>query len=101
MIGIEKDLYDDMVNIYNEASLQCNYKPIRFLQMLNSKGPVITAKELIRKHGVTYDFNRLWECGRLDLSLEALLLKDKYKVLFTEEEIEICKNRLKEYEYKI
>ena len=36
----------------------------------------------------------------LDLSLEALIIKDKYKELFTEEEIEKCLNRLKEYGYK-
>lgn len=40
------------------------------------------------------------ECKRLDLSLEVLVLKEKYKELFTDEEREICINRLKDYGYK-
>ena len=36
----------------------------------------------------------------LDLSLEALIIKDKYKELFTEEQREKCLNRLKKYGYK-
>lgn len=100
MKQIELDLFNDMVNIYREADRQCNYKPTRFLQTLQVKGAIVTAKELINKPGVTEGFTRLWECKRLDLSLEALVIKDKYKELFTKEEREICLNRLKEYGYK-
>ncbi|HBF8535342.1 TPA: hypothetical protein STY79_001035 [Clostridioides difficile] len=100
MNQIELDLYHDMVNIYKEADLQCNYKPTRFLQLINNKGALLAAKELINKEGVTEGFTRLWECKRLDLSLEVLVLKEKYKELFTDEEREICINRLKDYGYK-
>lgn len=100
MNQIELDLYHDMVNIYKEADLQCNYKPTRFLQLINNKGALLAAKELINKEGATEGFTRLWECNRLDLSLEVLVLKEKYKELFTDEEREICINRLKDYGYK-
>ncbi|AXU29126.1 TPA: hypothetical protein ACKONR_001284 [Clostridioides difficile] len=100
MNQIELDLYHDMVNIYKEADLQCNYKPTRFLQLINNKGALLAAKELINKEGVTEGFTRLWECKRLDLSLEVLVLKEKYKELFTDEERKICINRLKDYGYK-
>lgn len=95
----EIELYKDMINIYKEADLQCNYRPTRFLQMLNEKGALITAKELINKSNVTEGFTRLWECKRLDLSLENLILKDKYKELFTDNERQLCLDRLKEYGY--
>ena len=49
MNQIELDLYHDMVNIYKEADLQCNYKPTRFLQLINNKGALLAAKELINK----------------------------------------------------
>lgn len=100
MNQIELDLYHDMVNIYKEADLQCNYKPTRFLQLINNKGALLAAKELINKEGATEGFTRLWECKRLDLSLEVLVLKEKYKELFTDEEREISINRLKDYGYK-
>lgn len=41
------------------------------------------------------------ECKRLDLSIEALVMKDKYKELFTDEERRICKDRLKEYDFVV
>ena len=100
MNQIELDLYHNMVNIYKEANLQCNYKPTRFLQLINNKGALLAAKELINKEGATEGFTSLWECKRLDLSLEVLVLKEKYKELFTDEEREICINRLKDYGYK-
>lgn len=99
MNQIELELYKDMINIYKESDLQCNYRPTRFLQMLNEKGALITAKELINKSNATEGFTRLWECKRLDLSLEVLILKDKYKELFTDNERQLCLDRLKEYGY--
>lgn len=101
MKDIELDLYKDMVNIYKESDLQCNYRPTRFLQMLNEKGALITAKELINKSNATDGFTRLWECNRLDLSLEALVLKEKYIALFSEKERNKCKERLISYGYVI
>lgn len=44
MIKLELDLYNDMVKIYKEAVIQCDYKPTRFLQMLGKKGVLVTAR---------------------------------------------------------
>jgi len=41
----------------------------------------------------------LLELGRLDLSIEALVIRDEFKPLFTEEEIEICRKKLEECDY--
>lgn len=68
--------------------------------MINNKGVLLVVKELINKEGVIEGFIRLWECKRLDLLLEVLVLKEKYKELFIDEEREICINRLKDYGYK-
>lgn len=45
-------------------------------------------------------FKTLYNKNRLDLSVEHFVIQPKYKELFTEEEIETCINRLKEYNYK-
>ncbi len=90
-----------MLNIYEQAYLQCNYRSTRFRQMVANEGEVKTAKKLIYKNGGTAGFERLYKCNRLDLSVEALVSQDKYRELFTEEEITMCKERLKEYGYVV
>lgn len=67
---------------------------------MTEKGGVEAARSLILKDGGTDGFAKLWELGRLDLSVEALVLKDEYKELFTDHEREACRYRLKEYNYK-
>ena len=42
-------------------------------------------------------FTTLWELKRLDLSVEAFVLRSEYAPLFTEEERGIARARLKEY----
>jgi hypothetical protein len=45
-------------------------------------------------------FTSLWERKRLDLTVEAVILEEtKSHPLFTEEEIEICRKRLRGYGY--
>ncbi|SFC47907.1 hypothetical protein [Clostridium uliginosum] len=100
MSQLELDLYNDMLRIYKEAEIQCNYKPTRLREMLLNQGGLKTAKKLISKNGGTDGFVRLWECHRLDLSVEALVLNDKYKELFTEEDMNVCRDKLKEYGYE-
>lgn len=101
MTQLELDLYNDMLRIYKEADNQCNYRPTRFREMILSEGGLKTAKKLISKNSGTDGFVRLWECKRLDLSVEALVLNEKYKELFTEEERTMCKDRLQAYKYQI
>ena len=55
---------------------------------------------MILRDGGTDGFAKLWELGRLDLSVEALVLKDEYKELFSDQEREACRSRLKEYNFK-
>lgn len=99
MNDLEKEFFSKMKNIYIEADNECGYRATRFLQMLGEKGGVATAKSLINKPGGTEGFEKLWELGRLDLSIEALVIKEEYKPLFTDEEIQLCTEKLKEYGY--
>lgn len=96
---LEKHFHKDMVEIYEKAKTDCGYVATRFIQMVAEKGGLVTAKELIIKDEDTYGFERLYELKRLDLSVEALVLEDKYKDLFTSYEKKKCKDRLKKYGY--
>jgi len=68
--------------------------------MLTEKGGIGTARYLIYAEDTTSGFTRLYEAGRLDLSVEALIFdNEEYHPLFSEEELEIIRKRLKKYEY--
>ena len=100
MTETERKFNIAMKDIYETAKRECGYTATRFMQLVAEKGGVAAAKQLIRKAGGTDGFATLWEHGRLDLSVEACILKDEYKELFTDEEREICKKRLLQFGYK-
>jgi len=97
----EKQFHQAMIDIYETAQKECGYNATRFLQLVGSKGGLAAAKQLISKPAGTEGFATLWECGRLDLSVEAHALKPEYCELFTEEERKLCTARLKEFGYSI
>ena len=99
MTTLEKRFEQDMIDIYTTAKKECGYNASRFLQILGAKGGLAAAKQLINKPGGTDGFTTLWEHHRLDLSVEAHVLKSEYAELFTEEEKNICRTRLKEFGY--
>lgn len=101
MNDLERKFNKDMINIYNEAKKELNYNATRFLQLISEKGGVRAAKHLISKEDGTSGFDTLWEMGRLDLSVEAHVLKPEYNVLFTEEERKVCRSKLEQFGYRI
>jgi hypothetical protein len=71
----------------------------RFTPMLNEHGATETWRRL--KRGPTTGFVELWEAGRLDLSLEALVVEHpKYHALFSDEEIAEMREELAQYGYE-
>ena len=49
----------------------------------------------------TEGFATLWQHNRLDLSVEAHVLKPEYTELFSDEERQLCRDRLKEFGYPV
>lgn len=101
MSTLENKFNNDMKNIYFVAKKEIGYNASRFMQLVSQKGGVLAAKQLISKDGGTYGFEVLWEHKRLDLSVEAHVLKEEYQELFTNEERTLCKKRLEEFGYKV
>ena len=99
MTILEKLFEQEMIDIYMTAKKECGYTASRFLQMLGAKGGLAAAKQLISKPGGTDGFTTLWEHGRLDLSVEAHVLKAEYAELFTDEERRMCRERLEQFGY--
>lgn len=100
MESLEKKFNEDMHQIYLSAKKELKYNATRFMQLVSEKGGVQAARQLIMKDGGTYGFEVLWENKRLDLSVEAHVLKPEYRELFSNKEIDMCRKRLEEFGYE-
>ncbi|CEG27129.1 hypothetical protein [Bacillus sp. B-jedd] len=99
---LEVEFHKAMVGIYQDGLKHCNYRAARFLQMVSNEGGLKTAKKLLAdSNKVSEGFMNLLECNRLDLTVEALVLKVRFQPLFTEKELTEAKFRLEQYHYLI
>ena len=101
MDDLESRFHQAMFDVYRNAKRECNYNATYFLQMVSEYGGLEAARRLLRKDKVSSGFTTLWECGRLDLSVEAKALRPEFAPLFTEEEREIARMRLAQYGYDV
>ena len=99
---LEIEFHEAMLNIYRTAKSEAGYNAQRFLQMVVDHGGIEAAKMLINSRTVSEGYTALWERGRLDLTVEAIVLETKkYHPLFTPDELQVCAERLKEYKYNV
>jgi len=90
----------EMENIYVRAKEEAGYTASIFHRMLIEKGGLATAKQLINDPTVSQGYTNLWERGRLDLSVEAVVIDNpKWHSLFTAEELARARKRLIDYRY--
>ena len=98
---LEEQFHGAMLDIYRRAKSEAKYNATQFLSMVSRIGGLQTAKSLINSTTVSSGYTALWERGRLDLSVEAVVLQtERFHALFTAEELTICQQRLQEYEYE-
>ena len=95
---IEGAFHEEMVRIYEEAT-KFGYRPAYFLQMVEEMGGLGAARQLLRGSKISYGLQRLYDEGRLDISMEALILQDPWSSLFTEAELAQAKQRLDDLGY--
>ena len=88
-----------MLEIYKNAKKDIRYNASRFLGMVSDQGGLKTAQTLLHATSVSDGYTKLWEHQRLDLSVEALILEERWTSLFSAEERAIATTRLKEYGY--
>lgn len=87
-----------MAQIFLRADKEANYRATVFHQMLTEYGGLLTAKKLIAPASKVSDgYTALWERGRLDLTVEALIVRQPWIGLFSAEEIATAKKRLNAY----
>ena len=99
MTDIERRFGEAMFAIYREAR-NIGYTPSVLLRMLHDKGALQTARQLINASQPSDGYTRLWELGRLDLSVEAVVHDNtEWHELFTQDELQSCGKRLADYGY--
>ncbi len=49
---------------------------------------------------VSEGYTNLWELKRLDLTVETYVLKPEYQPLFSEDELDVARSRLRDYGYE-
>ena len=82
-----------------EAARKRGYVPTYFMQMLAEHGGVETAKRLLGKSEPQTGLFELWQLDLLHESMEAVVLLEKFRLLFTEVELTEARRRLEELGY--
>lgn len=90
---LEQQLHDEFEATIPKVKAK-GLRPTKFISMLNEYGGYETAKKLIGTREASQGFADLLMKGLSHLSVESIVLQDKYKPLFTEEELKICRERL-------
>lgn len=97
--ALERRFAKEMHMIYTRAVSECDYRPSYFLQMLNDRGAIATAHALLS--GQPSDgFAKLWQLGRLDLTVEALVIRDDWQSMFSGAELAVARKRLTDAGFK-
>jgi len=95
----ERGFRSELLDAVSECR-KIGYSPGRFVAMLNTRTSFEVARSLLGGSSVSEGFTTLWEKRRLDLSVEAIVLKPEWRVHFTKEELEIARHRLAEVSYR-
>ena len=104
---MEKDrvseFHSAMLGIYDAAlRLKPTYRATSFLSMVNEHGGKETADRLLATGKPSQGFTELYLRGKdnLKLSVEYLVLQDPWRTLFSSEQHEIARKRLKQVEFE-
>jgi hypothetical protein len=100
MSQLEAQFHQAMIDIYVTAQRDCKYNATYFLAMVTEHGGLEAARRLLAAENTSDGFGTLLLCGRLDLTVEAHVLKPEFRQLFSPEEITVATKRLQEFKYK-
>jgi len=93
LLALPDKFHAAMINLCTSAMQECNCLSIS-LSMIVSLGGVQTAKRLLAGPVMQSGLFALSERGRVDLSVESLVLKEEYSELFEPQELSEAKHRL-------
>jgi hypothetical protein len=98
---LERRFHDGMVDIYRRAKLECRYNATYFIRMVGDDGGLATARRLLHAKEPSAGYVALYECGRLDLTVEALVLLCEWEDLISHDDRRIARERLTDYGFNV
>jgi hypothetical protein len=96
----EKAFYAALMDVTRQCQ-RLGYNPGYTIQMIEKLGPVGTCKRILGNPESLDGLTRLWELKRLDLTMEALVLRPEFASVFTEDELVVARERLTKVGYSI
>ncbi|PZU49861.1 MAG: hypothetical protein DI568_04345 [Sphingomonas sp.] len=102
MTAGEQQLLRLLHDAYVRAKNEVGYHATIFIQMLDSRGALSTARFLINSAKPSEGYTALWERGRLDLTVEAVVLENaEIHYLFESSDLDKARKRLVQYGYNV
>src|SRR5258705_9284369 len=100
--ALESELHDEMIRLFRLAGEGAGYWGTRYLQAVKRAGGLATAKRMLqpRNAGQRKGLDALLEAGKPELTLEALLLEDRFNPFFTAIELAEAQVRLGDFKVK-
>ncbi|MCX5065660.1 caspase family protein [Micromonospora lupini] len=95
--ALAKQFHQALVDGYRAMKREINYNATIYIRMISTSGGLSAARQLLHASSVSSGFTTLWEKGRLDLTVEAFVLQQPWSGLFTDDELQIARDRLAQY----
>jgi hypothetical protein len=95
---LEEQFHHAMIGVYENAK-DHDYFATYFKRMIDQYGGLGAAQRLLAKPEIQEGLMKLWELDCLDQSMETLVIKEKFRPLFTPAEIAEARRRLEELDY--
>jgi len=104
-VELEDELTAALEEGYKRAGRVVGYWGNYFLRSVRRLGGLAAAKRMLQKTsrglvGSTKGLDAMLAAGRPDLTMEALVLSDQFRDLFTPEELSVAEGRLAEYQIR-
>lgn len=96
---LKEAFHKELITLCKKRNKEIKYKSSRLLDLINKYGGYDAAIKHVETDINISEFTLLWEQERLDLSIEALVTQEKYKVLFPPTVFDFCETRLEKFNY--
>ena len=93
--------YQTMRDLYMRAKAEVGYNATYLLGMITDIGGYQTAEYLLHTDIPSLGYEALYDRGRLDLTVEAVVLLPEWADLFNDEERAIARKRLTDYRFDV
>jgi len=90
----ESVFYAHLQELIARCKEEIDYTPVYFIRMIEELGAIKAVSKLVLDSKVSEGFTKLALVGRLDLSVEAVVLEDRWSSLFEEDVIQAAKSKL-------